>query len=121
MGVTGVSLVTAFAGGVASFASPCVLPLVPAYLAIVGGLDVTLASGTDATPVAGARHRRLGRLTRDTLLFVAGFGTVFVVLGLSASAIGRAVIHQQALMTRLAGVVIEAMFDWLPQPPKTLP
>ena len=103
MGVTGVSLLTAFAGGVASFASPCVLPLVPAYLAIVGGLDVAVVGD------GGAHRRPVGRLTRDTLLFVAGFGAVFVALGLSASALGRAVIHQQALLTRLAGVTIEAM------------
>ncbi len=108
MSVTGVSLVAAFAGGVASFASPCVLPLVPAYLAIVGGLDVALPADATGSTVVATR-RRLGRLTRDTVLFIVGFGTVFVVLGLSASAIGRAVIHQQGLLTRLAGVLIEAM------------
>ncbi len=109
MGVTGISLVTAFAGGVASFASPCVLPLVPAYLAIVGGLDVALPANTGGATMVATHRRHLGRLTRDTLLFVVGFGAVFVVLGLSASAIGRAVIQQQALLTRLAGVLIEAM------------
>ncbi len=103
MSITGVSLVTAFAGGVASFASPCVLPLVPAYLAIVGGLDVALPGGTDEP------RRHVGRLTRDTVLFIAGFGVVFVALGLSASALGRAVIHQQALLTRVSGIMIEAM------------
>ena len=109
MSVTGVSLVTAFAGGVASFASPCVLPLVPAYLAIVGGLDVALPSDATGSTMVATRRRHLGRLTRDTLLFIVGFGVVFVVLGLSASAVGRAVIHQQALLTRLAGVLIEVM------------
>ncbi len=92
-----VSVVAAFAGGVASFASPCVLPLVPAYLAIIGGLD----GATDT--------RRRGALLRDTLLFIAGFGAVFVVLGLSASALGRAVIRQQGLLTRASGVLIVAM------------
>ncbi len=92
-----VSLVAAFAGGVASFASPCVLPLVPAYLAIIGG-----TSGTDC-------QRGVGAMVRDTGLFIAGFGVVFVVLGLSASALGRAVIRQQGVLTRLSGVVIVAM------------
>ena len=108
MSVTGISIFAAFAGGLASFASPCVLPLVPAYLAIVGGLDVTLPVSSGETAVA-TRRRHVGTLTRDTLLFILGFGVVFVILGLSASAVGRAVIHQQALLTRLSGVLIEAM------------
>ncbi len=107
MSVTTVSLVAAFAGGVASFASPCVLPLVPAYLAIIGGLDARPVSANG--PVAAVTGRRFGALARDTVLFVLGFGFVFVVLGLSASAVGRAVIHQQAVLTRVSGIVIVAM------------
>lgn len=60
----------------------------------------------------GRRPRRvwrLGAVTRDTALFVAGFGTVFVLLGLSASAVGRAVVHSQATLTRISGVVVVAM------------
>ena len=48
-------------------------------------------------------------MTRDTLLFIGGFSVVFILLGLSASALGRAVIHQQTMLTRLSGVVIEVM------------
>jgi cytochrome c-type biogenesis protein len=129
MGISDVSLVTAFAGGVASFSSPCVLPLVPAYLSIVGGLDVTRrADGSQedgsvpspegslprSTTVAimgrrAGRARALGAVTRDTALFVVGFGSVFVLLGLSASALGRAVVHQQGMLTRVSGVVVVAM------------
>ena len=96
----GVSLIAAFGAGIASFASPCVLPLVPAYLSIVAGFD--------ASAGAAPRHG-VGRLTRDTLLFIAGFAVVFILLGLSANALGRSVIHQQATLTRVAGVVIVAM------------
>lgn len=117
----------AFAGGVASFASPCVLPLVPAYLSVVAGLDITrrrdpaqaltAAAGTagpslarDGTPEGETMsRRRLGAVTRDTALFVVGFGGVFVVLGLSASALGRTVIHHQGALTRISGVVVVAM------------
>jgi len=113
--VSSVSVLAAFAGGVASFSSPCVLPLVPAYLSIVAGLDVTRpealpnpAPGT-STQVHTSRPHGLGRVTRDTALFVAGFGTVFVLLGLSTSAVGRAVIHQQGLLTRVSGLLIVAM------------
>ncbi len=102
----GVGLFAAFFAGVASFASPCVLPLVPAYLSIIGGFDVTSAA---------ERRGRVGRLTRDTLLFSAGFAVVFVLLGLSASALGQSVIHHQATLTRVSGVVIVvmALFLWL--------
>ncbi|HVA53385.1 MAG TPA: cytochrome c biogenesis protein CcdA [Acidimicrobiales bacterium] len=114
MSLSNVSLLAAFAGGVASFSSPCVLPLVPAYLSIVAGLDATRTAGaTGATGSAAATStttkRHLGRVTRDTALFVLGFGTVFVLLGLSASALGRSVVHQQTLLTRVSGLVIVLM------------
>lgn len=99
MDVSNVSIFAALFGGLASFASPCVLPLVPAYLAIVGGLDV----GVTET------KRKVGAMTRDTLLFIGGFTVVFVILGLSASVVGRAVVHQEALLTKTSGFLIEAM------------
>ncbi len=99
----GVSLIAAFVAGVASFASPCVLPLVPAYLSLVAGFDVTV----------GDREHRRFRLLADTLLFVAGFGAVFVVLGLSTSALGHAVLHQHLLLTRIAGVLVASMAVFL--------
>jgi cytochrome c-type biogenesis protein len=114
-----VSLVAAFAGGVASFSSPCVLPLVPAYLSIVGGLDLArVESSVDADGIAirptarrrgNAGSRRLGAVTRDTSLFVAGFSSVFTLLGLSANALGRAIVHDQAVLTKVSGVLIVAM------------
>ncbi|MGC8628228.1 MAG: cytochrome c biogenesis CcdA family protein [Acidimicrobiales bacterium] len=104
MAATGVSVVAAFAGGVASFSSPCVLPLVPAYLSIIAGLDVTRRSTS---------QRPLWAITRDTALFVAGFGTVFVLLGLSASALGRAVVHHQGTLIRVSGVLVVAMAIFL--------
>src|SRR5712691_13511623 len=66
----------AFGGGVVSFLSPCVLPLLPGYLSIVTGLDIaTLEEGRSA-------HTR--RIVGTTSLFIAGFGTVYVLLGLTA-------------------------------------
>ncbi len=96
-----VTYAAAFAGGVVSFLSPCVLPLVPAYLSIITGLDV-------ATVQAGHR-RHLLRISRDTGLFVLGFGTVFVLLGLSASAAGNLLFRNQAALTRISGLVVVAM------------
>jgi len=95
-----VGYLAAFAGGVVSFLSPCVLPMVPAYLAIITGLDVEQLRDAD---------RPLVRITRDTLLFIAGFSAVFVALGLSATTIGRALFRNQSLLTRVSGGVVLAM------------
>jgi cytochrome c-type biogenesis protein len=99
--VSAVGYLAAFGGGFVSFVSPCVLPLVPAYVSMVTGLDVAeLRAGDD-------RYR--GRIVRDTGLFVLGFGTVFVVLGLGAGAFGGAVFRNQLLLTRISGLAVVAM------------
>lgn len=100
-----VSLFAAFAGGLVSFLSPCVLPIVPAYLSVITGLDV-------AEIQAGTSHH-LGRITRDTVLFIAGFSAVFVALSLPATWLGSALFRHQALLTRLSGVVLVAMAAFL--------
>ncbi len=95
-----VGYVAAFAGGIVSFLSPCVLPIVPAYLAIITGLDVEqLRDG----------NRPLVRIARDTALFIAGFAAVFIVLGLSATTVGQALFRNQSLLTRVSGAVVLAM------------
>ncbi|MDA8261235.1 MAG: cytochrome c biogenesis protein CcdA, partial [Actinomycetota bacterium] len=62
----GLSYIAAFGGGVISFASPCVLPLVPAYLSVVTGVDVR------EDPGEGARVSTRAAVARTTMLFVAG-------------------------------------------------
>jgi cytochrome c-type biogenesis protein len=99
--VSDVGYVAAFGGGLVSFASPCVLPIVPAYLSMVTGLDVSEIQAGD--------RRHTGRIVRDTGLFVLGFGTVFILLGLGASAFGGALEHNQVLLTRVSGLLIVAM------------
>ena len=93
--------VFAFLGGIVSFLSPCVLPLVPGYLSIVTGLDI-------ATLQEGSRPH-LARITATTALFVAGFGAVFVMLGLSASTLGSTLIDNKTALTRLSGALMLAM------------
>ena len=71
-------LFVAFAAGLLSFLSPCVLPLVPSYIGFLTGMSL---------PEMGGRRRvALGH----ALLFVLGFSLVFVLLGASATALGRA-------------------------------
>lgn len=94
-------LFAAFLGGVVSFASPCVLPLVPAYLSVITGLNVaTLQDG-------GRKH--LGRVLATAGGFVAGFSAVFVLLGLSVTAAGQALAVHRDLFTRVAGLIVLAM------------
>jgi cytochrome c-type biogenesis protein len=91
----------AFGGGVVSFLSPCVLPLVPGYLSMVTGLDlVELQEGT---------HEQSRRVIVTTSTFVAGFGVVFIALGLSASSFGQLLREHQSMLTRLSGTLMFAM------------
>ncbi len=100
-----VGLVVAFGGGVVSFVSPCVLPVVPSYLSTIAGLDLT--------DTAAPSRSQLTRVVRDTVLFFLGFGLVFCTLGLAATAFGERVIRNQLLLERISGGVIVAMACYL--------
>ena len=98
-----VSYFIAFGAGLISFLSPCVLPVVPGYLSVITGLDVTSSTGE-----APWRERNWP-IARDTGLFVFGFSAVFIGLGLSASAIGQVLFDNQLLLTRISGFLVFAM------------
>ncbi len=93
----GAVLVAALAGLV-SFASPCVLPLVPGFLGYVGGM----------TP-AGQTPAPRGRLVLGALLFVLGFTVVFLLMSVVISGLGLALTQHQGLLLRLAGAVVLAL------------
>jgi cytochrome c-type biogenesis protein len=95
----GVSLAAAFTAGLVSFLSPCVLPLVPGYISLVSGASVDDLK-TDENP------RVLGKVLLHSLLFIAGFSTVFISLGASASWLGQILLSRMSLLYRIAGVVI---------------
>lgn len=90
-------LTLAFGAGLVSFASPCVLPLVPGYLAWVAGSDL-----------AGAQAQR-GRTLRLGLFFVLGFGAVFVALGAGATGLSGLLRRWSAEAAMLGGVLVVAM------------
>jgi cytochrome c-type biogenesis protein len=92
----------AFAGGIVSFLSPCVLPLFPSYLSFITGL--TFDELSDPDPGARGRVRRLTIL--HSLLFILGFMLVFVALGASATAVGQFLRSNQVWIRRAAGLVI---------------
>lgn len=89
-----VSLAVAFAGGLLSFASPCVLPLIPAYLGYLGGSTV---AGVVDDKKAGVLH---------SLAFVAGFSLVFVTLGVSVSVLSRWLSQYLVWIQRIGGIVL---------------
>lgn len=92
------NLLLAFAAGFVSFVSPCCLPLVPGYLAVVTG-----------TPVGAAEAPSRGRVASRALIFVASFSFVFILLGLSATAIGALLFDSQLTLRKVAGVAIALM------------
>ena len=94
----------AFAAGLLSFLSPCVLPLVPSYVGFLTGMTLR---GDDRR---GAASRCCTRCC-----FVAGFSLVFILLGASATALGRALNYYQVWLQRVGGVLIIAVRAGLPR------
>ncbi len=95
-----VSIFTAFAAGLISFLSPCVLPLVPGYISIISGF--TLDQLKD--------RQKQASLTRMVLLnsvmFIAGFSLTFMALGASATWLGQALASRMRLLSQIAGLII---------------
>lgn len=92
-----IGFAAAFAAGVVSFLSPCVLPLIPAYLSFITGLTTAeLSRGEDVWK----------RVLGPALLFVAGFGLVFVALGASASVIGNFLVSYRDIIEKVAGAAV---------------
>ncbi len=91
-----ISTLVAFVAGLVSFFSPCVLPLIPVYITYLTG-------GVERSPEATAFN---WRLFKNALGFIAGFTVIFILLGASATVLGRFLLINQVLMRKIAGVVI---------------
>ncbi len=98
-GLSALALLASFAAGVVSFLSPCVLPLVPGYVSYVAGQSITTTPPRFAAR-AGHRALPLG------ICFVMGFSTVFILLGASATALGRLVLSYRQEADLVAGAVV---------------
>jgi cytochrome c-type biogenesis protein len=97
-GALPVALAVALLAGFVSFASPCVLPLVPGFLGYVTGLsDESL------------EQRRRHRLVVGALLFVLGFTVVFILVTAFLAGVGAALVEHRALLMRVGGVLVLAM------------
>jgi cytochrome c-type biogenesis protein len=118
----------AFAAGVVSFLSPCVLPLVPGYLSFITGLTGAEIAGEDPKAVAAAAAegsaggagsvkvadtealvRTKGRVLLGSLLFVLGFTFVFVSYGALFGALGQALVQYQATISKVLGLLVILM------------
>ena len=91
------AMFVALVGGIVSFLSPCVLPIVPPYLAYMSGVTIGEIQGT-----AAARRKAI----LAALFFVMGLSTVFLLLGFTASAFGAFVLQNQELFAKASGVVV---------------
>jgi len=114
MDLGNMTAIGAFIGGLLSFVSPCVLPLVPPYLCFLAGVSFEELTEDAKIPV--------GRVLRTAVAFVLGFTTVFVALGATASLIGQTLTQHLDTLSVIAGAIIALMglhflgvfrFNWL--------
>jgi cytochrome c-type biogenesis protein len=96
--ISGADVPVAFLAGLVSFISPCVLPLVPGYLSVVTGVRVDEIEDADWRRVLG-----------PSLLFIASFSAVFILLGLTATALGSALYDNRDLLTDIGAVLLILM------------
>lgn len=90
-----VSYFVALLAGILSFFSPCILPLIPAYIMYIAGISIE-----------GEEKSKMGVVVSRTLAFIAGFTVVFLIMGASASAIGRLFIRNREIITQISAVII---------------
>ncbi|HEY0798732.1 MAG TPA: cytochrome c biogenesis protein CcdA [Candidatus Baltobacteraceae bacterium] len=94
-----VALATALVAGLVSFVSPCVLPLVPSYLSFMTGTSIE-----DLKTVSSAQERV--RVMGHAIAFVCGFTLIFVLFGLSSSAIGGIFADHKVIIERIGGAIV---------------
>jgi cytochrome c-type biogenesis protein len=115
------AMLLAFAAGIVSFASPCVLPLAPGYLSYVTGLTGAEIAGEESSrgragTTEGALPTRRAttlavksRVLLGSVLFVLGFSVVFVSYGLLFGGLGSLLLEYQAVISRVLGVIVILM------------
>jgi cytochrome c-type biogenesis protein len=95
-----VTLLAAFAAGFLSFVSPCVLPLIPGYISFVSGVSLEEMRGESAAQASRSQ------VFITSLAFVLGFSIVFVALGATATALGKFLLTQLPLLSKIAGGIL---------------
>jgi len=94
------SLFAAFTAGLLSFLSPCILPLIPAYLSFISGVSLSEMRKEESESKSSVK------VLSNALFFVIGFSFVFVALGASATFLGKFLIAELGILRRVAGVLV---------------
>src|SRR5512140_170801 len=102
MNVSEITIGLAFLAGLASFLSPCVFSLVPAYIGYLGGRAVRQVGGASEESIASSRWVTFSH----GLAFVLGFSVVFVILGVAVSAAGGILYDVRYYLAKIGGVVV---------------
>jgi cytochrome c-type biogenesis protein len=101
------AMLLAFAAGIVSFASPCVLPLAPGYLSYVTGLTGAEIAGEERGGTTTVVVK--SRVLLGSVLFVMGFSVVFVSYGLLFGGLGSLLLEYQSIISRILGVIVIVM------------
>ena len=99
-----VSIYMAFAAGLISFLSPCVLPLVPGYLSFISGVSFAEIGEKEGSTPFLSKEKRI--ILFSSIFFIIGFSTVFILLGASATWIGTFISSKISILTKLSGLII---------------
>lgn len=95
-----VTVFTAFAAGLISFLSPCVLPLVPGYISIISGFSL------DQLKDEQKKRSLLRMVLLNSVMFILGFSITFITLGASATWLGQILLSRMRVLSQIAGVIL---------------
>ncbi|KAB0663413.1 cytochrome c biogenesis protein CcdA [Oryzomonas japonica] len=98
-----ISLLMAFGGGLLSFFSPCVIPVIPSYVSFITGMSFEELTGEQD------RGKIMKATLKNSLFFIAGFSLVFILLGASSSFLGELLSQYQEPIRKVGGVLIAVM------------
>ena len=99
-----ISIYMAFAAGLISFLSPCVLPLGPGYISFISGVSFEEIRAEGESGALPSKEKR--KILNNSICFIVGFSIVFILLGASATWLGNFLTSKMSVLTRLAGLVI---------------
>ncbi len=99
-----VSIYMAFAAGLISFLSPCVLPLVPGYISFLSGVSFAEIGEKEDGALFLSKEKRI--ILCNSIFFITGFSMIFILLGATATWIGTVISSKISILTKLAGLVI---------------
>jgi|Deesub1362B_J571_1020462.scaffolds.fasta_scaffold00163_42 cytochrome c-type biogenesis protein len=99
-GSENISLLLCFGAGFLSFISPCILPLIPSYFAFISGISIE-----ELTQERNFKSARIGVIL-NSVLFIFGFSLVFIILGASATFIGKILLQNKRILEIIGGIIV---------------